>query len=373
MELLQRINAFVQLGDFLSQFSRTEITKKEGVPFNDLFFDGLQHQIKLAGQHNGWFTKENILYAIEGWTESLTEAQLTQWLTPYESAFAKASLRGSQPEEERSVKVETASTPKTIAVIMAGNIPLVGFHDFLSVLISGHRVIVKQSSNDKHLLPFLAKYLEYVAPAYKGMITFTEEKLEAYDAVIATGSDNTARYFDYYFGKKPNIIRKNRNSVAVLTGQETPEQLEALAEDIFRYYGLGCRNVSKLYVPEDYNFDAFFNAIYAWKDIINQAKYANNYDYNKAVYLMSLFEMLENGFLMLKEDASFGSPIATLFYEKYTSLASLYTTLEEHSDNIQCVVGEGLDINTIAFGHTQKPQLHDYADGVDTIAFLLKK
>ncbi len=359
MELQQRINAFVQLGQFLSQFSRTEIAQKEGILFNDLFFDGFQHQIKLAGQHNGWFTKENVLFAIEGWTELLTEKNLSAWLTPYEYAFAKA---------------ETATSPsKTIAIIMAGNIPLVGFHDFLSALITGHSVIIKQSSNDKHLLPFLAKYLEYVAPEYKGTITFTEEKLEAYDAVIATGSDNTARYFEYYFGKKPNIIRKNRNSVAVLTGNETAEQLEALAEDIFRYYGLGCRNVSKLYVPEEYNFDAFFNAIYAWKDIIHQAKYANNYDYNKAVYLMSLFEMLENGFLMLKEDSSFGSPIATMFYEKYNALESLYDTLQEHADAIQCIVGDGLDIPTVSFGETQKPKLHDYADGVDTIAFLLRK
>ncbi|WP_299765501.1 acyl-CoA reductase [uncultured Dokdonia sp.] len=370
MKLLERINAFVQLGDFLSQFSRTEISQKEGIAHNDLFFDGLQHQIKLAGEYNGWFTQENILYAIEGWAASLTEEHLTQWMAAYESAFAKSNLGDSQPEEGRSDK---AYTSKTIAVIMAGNIPLVGFHDFLSVLITGHNVIVKQSSNDKHLLPFLAKYLEYINPAFKGKITFTEDKLPAYDAVIATGSDNTARYFDYYFGKKPNIIRKNRNSVAVLTGNETSEQLEALAEDIFRYYGLGCRNVSKLYVPKDYNFDAFFNAIYAWKDIINQAKYANNYDYNKAVYLMSLFDLLENGFLMLKEDPSFGSPIATLFYERYDAIENLYTTLQEHTDAIQCIVGEGLDIETIKFGHTQKPQLYDYADGVDTIAFLLKK
>ena len=370
MKLLERINAFVQLGDFLSQFSRTKISQKEGVAHNDLFFDGLQHQIKLAGEYNGWFTQENILYAIEGWAASLTEKHLTQWMAAYESAFAKSNLGDSRSEGERSDK---AYTSKTIAVIMAGNIPLVGFHDFLSVLITGHNVIVKQSSNDKHLLPFLAKYLEYINPAFKGKITFTEDKLPAYDAVIATGSDNTARYFDYYFGKKPNIIRKNRNSVAVLTGNETSEQLEALAEDIFRYYGLGCRNVSKLYVPKDYNFDAFFNAIYAWKDIINQAKYANNYDYNKAVYLMSLFDLLENGFLMLKEDPSFGSPIATLFYERYDAIENLYTTLQEHTDAIQCIVGEGLDIETIKFGHTQKPQLYDYADGVDTIAFLLKK
>lgn len=355
MELLERINAFTQLGDFLSQFSRSGIAKKEGIPHNELFFDGFQHQIKLAGEHNGWFTKENILYAIEGWADLLTQEHLQNWLEQYESAFAKAY------------------TSKTIAVIMAGNIPLVGFHDFLCVLISGHHVIVKQSSNDKHLLPFLAKYLEYVAPDFKGRITFTEDKLPDYDAVIATGSDNTARYFDYYFGKKPHIIRKNRNSVAVLTGKESPEQLEALAEDVFRYYGLGCRNVSKLYVPQEYDFDAFFNAIYPWNEIINQAKYANNYDYNKAVYLMSLFDLLENGFLMLKEDASFGSPIATLFYEKYDSLENLQKTLEANSDHIQCVVSESLDSDTIQFGHTQKPQLHDYADGVDTIAFLLKR
>ncbi len=355
MELQQRINAFAHLGDFLSQFSRTGNTQKEGVPYNELFFDGFLHQIKLAGEYNGWFSKENILYAIEGWADLLTQEHLQNWLHGYESAFAKAY------------------TQQTIAVIMAGNIPLVGFHDFLCVLITGHNIIVKQSSNDKHLLPFLAKYLEYVTPEFKKRITFTEEKLLEHDAVIATGSDNTARYFEYYFGKKPNIIRKNRNSVAILTGEESSEQLEALAEDVFRYYGLGCRNVSKLYVPQEYNFDAFFNAIYPWNEIINQAKYANNYDYNKAVYLMSLFDLLENGFLMLKEDASFGSPIATLFYEKYDSLESLQETLEANADSIQCVVSESLDSITIKFGHTQKPQLHDYADGVDTIAFLLKR
>ena len=192
-----------------------------------------------------------------------------------------------------------------------------GFHDFLSVLISGHNVIVKQSSNDKHLLPYLAKYLEYVEPEFKGKIIFTEAKMENFDAVIATGSNNTARYFEYYFKGKPSIIRKNRNSVAVLTGNETEEDLKNLSEDIFRYYGLGCRNVSKLFVPKDYNFDTFFKAMYHWNPIIDKAKYANNYDYNKAVYLMSEFEMLENGFLMIKEDQSYASPIATVFYEYY--------------------------------------------------------
>lgn len=359
MDLQLRINAFTQLGTFLSQFTRAEIAKKEDIPHNELFFDGMLHQIKLAGEHNGWFTKENVLFALEGWADLLTEGRLTSWLGVY--------------------PVTKESNKKTIAVIMAGNIPLVGFHDFLSVLISGHAFVGKLSSNDNHLLPFLAKYLEYVVPAFKGTIHFTQAKLPEHDAVIATGSDNTARYFEYYFGKKPNIIRKNRNSVAVLTGNETPEELTALGEDIFRYYGLGCRNVSKLLVPSDYNFDAFFNAIYPWNEIVNQAKYANNYDYNKAVYLMSLFDLLENGFLVLKEDPSYGSPIATLFYERYTSVAALKEKLRTDADKIQCVVstefGESLldtQKQEIAFGHTQKPQLTDYADGVDTIAFLLK-
>ncbi len=354
MDVSQRINAFVQLGHFLSQYKSTGISKKEEIPYNDLFFDGFKNQIKLAQEHNGWFTQENILFSIAGWTALLTRDTLQKWIQVY-------------PE------INTASSPqKKIAVIMAGNIPLVGFHDFLSVLISGHSFIGKQSSNDRDLLPFLAKYLEYVEPSFKGRILFTDDQLPEHDAVIATGSDNTARYFEYYFGKKPHIIRKNRNSVAVLTGNETDQQLIGLAEDIFRYYGLGCRNVSKLYVPKDYNFDAFFNAIYSWKDIINQAKYANNYDYNKAVYLMSLFDLLENGFLMLKEDENFGSPIATLFYETYDSMNALQSQLDINTDKIQCIVSNGFRESEIAFGQTQRPSLEDYADGVDTIEFLLK-
>ena len=351
MNLQQRINAFVKLGAFISQFSSEEIEKKEDIQYNDLFFDGFKHQIKLAKEHNGWFTTNNIAFALNGWAESLTEINLNKWLDNY------------------SIDI---SQSKKVAIIMAGNIPLVGFHDFLSVLISGHSVLVKQSSNDKHLLPFLAKYLEYVEPGFKGQIEFTEEKLQNFDAVIATGSNNTARYFEYYFKQKPSIIRKNRNSVAVLNGNETSEELQGLSEDIFRYYGLGCRNVSKLFVPKGYNFDAFFNAMYPWNQIINENKYANNYDYNKAVYLMSEFDMLENGFLMIKEDESYASPIATIFYEYYNSNEALKEKLNTDKENIQCVVSNNLFDDEIVFGKTQKPQLWDYADNVDIIEFLLK-
>ncbi|MEQ3656200.1 MAG: acyl-CoA reductase [Dokdonia sp.] len=373
MDLQQRINAFVQLGRFLSQFTREDIVQKDDVAHNDLFFDGMLHQIKIAGENNGWFTKENVLFALEGWAQTLTQKGLELWLAPYEQDLALAQKNNT------TTTANTATSSKTVAVIMAGNIPLVGFHDFLSVLMSGHRFVGKLSSNDKHLLPFLAMYLEKVAPSFKGRITFTDDKLLHYDAVIATGSDNTARYFEYYFGDKPNIIRKNRNSVAVLTGDETETELEALTEDIFRYYGLGCRNVSKLFVPKGYNFDAFFNAVYAWRAIIHQNKYANNYDYNKAVYLMSLFELKENGFLMLKEETSYGSPIATLFYEYYDELTQLSQRLDKDQQYIQCVVTNEETATSlsrkpsfVAYGQTQKPALNDYADGVDTIAFLLR-
>ncbi|GAA4230692.1 acyl-CoA reductase [Postechiella marina] len=350
MNLQQRINAFVKLGEFLSQFSNEIIQKKDNIEHNDLFFDGFKHQLKLAEEHNGWFTKENIAFAISGWANSLTIKNLNKWLSPY--------------------KFEQI-TAKKVAIIMAGNIPLVGFHDFLSVLISGHHVIVKQSSNDKHLLPYLSKYLEYVAPEFKGKINFTEDKLKNFDAVIATGSDNTARYFEYYFKNKPSIIRNNRNSVAVLTGKETAEDLKNLSEDIFRYYGLGCRNVSKIFVPKGYKFDAFFESIYHWNTIVDKAKYANNYDYNKAVYLMSEFDMLENGFFMIKEDESFASPIATLFYEYYDSTKNLKEKLATKETQIQCIVSNGFTENEISFGATQNPQLWDYADDVDSIKFLL--
>lgn len=345
------ITAFVKLGQFLSQFSRKNIEKKEYVEYNDLFFDGFKHQLKLAEEYNSWFTKDNLLFTCENWAEALSEEHINRWIS-----------------EEKIGKNQS----KKVAIIMAGNIPLVGFHDFLSVLISGHSVLVKQSSNDKHLLPFLAKYLEYVNEEFKGKTTFTEEKLANFDAVIATGSNNTARYFDYYFKDKPNIIRKNRNSVAVLTGNETKEQLESLGEDVFRYFGLGCRSVSKLFVPKGYNFDQFFGGMYNQQEIINNAKYANNYDYNKAVYLMSEFDILENGFLMIKEDESYASPIASVFYECYDNSDDLKIKLWEDREKIQCVVANGFIENEVKFGQTQHPQLWDYADGVNTLEFLSK-
>ncbi|WP_271405316.1 acyl-CoA reductase [Tenacibaculum soleae] len=352
MDTIQnRISAFVELGKFLGQFTQKETAQKNEIKFNDLFFDGFKHQLKIAGENNTWFTKENLLFATESWSKALTKENIQQWI-------ANENLGENDS--------------KQVAVIMAGNIPLVGFHDFVSVLIAGHSVLVKQSSNDKHLLPFLAKYLEYVQPELKGKITFTEQKLTDFDAVIATGSNNTARYFEFYFKDKPSIIRKSRNSVAVLTGNETAQDFENLSNDVFHYFGLGCRSVSKLYVPKNYNFDPFFTGMYNKQEIINNAKYANNYDYNKAVYLMSEFDILENGFLMIKEDESYASPIASVFYEYYDNIEDLKLKLNQDKEKIQCIVANNIMEDEITFGETQNPQLWDYADGVNTLEFLSK-
>ena len=341
---------FIELGKFLSQFSEEENVKNPTVLHNDLFFEDFQDLIQLSQSHNGWYTPENVYFSIQSWATALTEENLDKWLSAYTLEI---------------------NEPKNVGLILAGNIPLVGFHDFLSVLISGNKVLIKTSSNDQFLLPFLAKYLIAIEPELTDKITFVEGKLENFDAVIATGSDNTARYFEYYFKNKPSIIRKNRNSVAVLNGKETKEQLEALGEDIFRYFGLGCRNVSKLFVPKGYSFTAFFEAIFKYQDIIHYEKYANNYDYNKAVFLMSNFKLLDNGFLTIKEDSSYASPISSVFYEFYDSIEELQIRLKSESEKIQCIVSNNLVENSIDFGQTQKPNLWDYADNVDSISFLL--
>jgi hypothetical protein len=351
ISIQNRITALVKLGDFLGQFSIEKIEKRDNIEHNELFFEGFLHQIKIAQESNSWFTKNNILFALNSISKSLTYNSLDLFV--------------------KSVSLNIISSKK-VAVIMAGNIPLVGFHDFLSVLISGHSVLVKQSSNDKHLLPFLAKYLEHIEENFKGKITFTEEKLTDFDAVIATGSDNTARYFEFYFKNKPNIIRKSRNSVAIITGKETEQDFIKLSDDVFQYFGLGCRSVSKLYVPKDYNFDMFFAGMYSKKDMIHNAKYANNYDYNKAVYLMSLYDLLENGFLMIKEDKSYSSPIATIFYEYYENEIDLKIKLHQDKEKIQCIVAKDFIENEVGFGQTQSPKLTDYADGVNTLEFLTK-
>jgi hypothetical protein len=349
MTLEHKKNSLIELGKFLAQFHLDKSTPDPAVLKNDLFYTAFLDLIELSQSHNGWYTPENVYFAINSWAIALTKDNLDRFVSPYNFEHV---------------------IPKTVGLVLAGNIPLVGFHDFICVLLSGHNVQIKTSSNDQMLLPFLANYLTSVEPALLNCIHFPEGKLTDFDAVIATGSNNTARYFEYYFKDKPSIIRKNRNSVAVLNGSETKENFEALGEDIFRYFGLGCRNVSKIFVPRNYVFDSFFEGIFNYQDVIHYEKYANNYDYNKAVFLMSNFKLLDNGFLTIKEDTSYSSPISSVFYEFYDDLETLKAKLATEHDQIQCIVSNDVIPNSIPFGKTQQPELWDYADNVDTMEFL---
>ncbi|MTG97671.1 MULTISPECIES: acyl-CoA reductase [Myroides] len=350
MNLDVKKNTFVKLGAFLSQFTTNEFIKNNDVCHNDEFFSAFEQLIYSSVNYNGWFTEEQVLTSIRSWADALTQENIDQWCSKYDF---------------------TLEPMKKVGLILAGNIPLVGFHDFLSVLMSGNIAVVKLSSNDQKLLPLLVKYIMAIEPNFADRIVFNEGKLEDFDAVIATGSNNTARYFDYYFSKVPNIIRKNRNSVAVLDGSESHEDMVALGKDVFTYYGLGCRNVSKLFVPTGFNFDGFYQGMFEYKDVIEYEKYSNNYDYNKAVFLMSDFKILDNGFLTVKEDKGYSSPISSVFFEYYDDLDTVQSRLREDSEKIQCVVSNGLVEGSIPFGKTQEPNLWDYADNVDTLEFLL--
>lgn len=354
MTLDNRIKAFISLGRFLKQFAAGG-KKDESNSLNALFYEDMEELIKTVHVHNQWFTEENVRNAFGALADSLEETALLDWISIY--------IKDLKAEKE----------PKRVAVIMAGNIPMVGFHDMLCVLLSGNKFVGKLSSDDKLLLPFVAKILKKIEPEFSDLIEFTEDQLKNIEAVIATGSNNSARYFEYYFGKYPNIIRKNRNSVAVLTGAETKKELAALGSDVFQYFGLGCRNVSKLFVPKDYVFDTFYESIFDFQNVVNNNKYANNYDYNKTVYLMSSNPtLLDNNFLLLKEDATYSSPIGVLFYEFYDDIKALSKKLESEAEQLQCIVSNSLEIkNAIPFGKAQCPTLNDYADGVDTMKFLI--
>jgi hypothetical protein len=341
MELVDRIKFFSELGE----------TLRNALEGNSIKYSSeLLTIIQTQHLKNPWFTPENVRMAVKSIADELTYDNLVKWTDSY-------------PELEKSVK------PFRVGVIMAGNIPLVGFHDFLSVLITGNSIVAKTSSKDADLIRFITNILTGLNPDFKDIIIFTEGTLSDFEAVIATGSDNSSRYFEYYFGKYPNIIRRNRSSIAIIEGDETEEELRSLGTDVFSYFGLGCRNVSKVFVPQDYDFSL---VIKCWDDfagLINHQKYASNYDFNKAVYLVNREKFTDTGFLLIKESQNISSPVSVLHFEKYKSQEKLKAELEKNKDKIQCIAGK----NYIPFGSAQSPALWDYADGIDTIEFLLKK
>ncbi len=332
MTLENRIGAFVKLGQRLSELGED---KKE------ILFEKVRME-------NPWFIPENVEIALQGIQKLLNKEKLTALTSQY------------------SFKEES----KKIGVAMAGNIPLVGFHDLMCVLLSGHQIYIKPSSQDSVLIHFIKDQIIEIDPRFAGKI-FIEERLNKVDAFIATGSDNTARYFEYYFRNKPHIIRKNRSSCAVILGEEPIDELKELGKDVFTYFGLGCRNVSKLFVPVGYEFNTMFKSWEGFSSIIHHNKYVNNYDYRKSIFLVNRNDFLDTGFLLVTENENLVSPISVLYFEYYSNQAELKGKIKKQQEKIQCIVSaKGWFKGSVPFGQAQFPEADDFADGVNTLAFL---
>ncbi len=344
------IPALLRTGDILRAFSQNK-TLGDGFDFTDRILERMQK----AEADNPWFTGRFIRKSLRVWGESLTRASIDRWLAPYPGI--------STIESGRKVKV---------AVIMPGNIPLAGMHDFICCLLAGHRVIARMSSDDAVLLPLIGDMLVESEPSLKTRMYFSTGQIHGFDAVIATGSDNTARYFNYYFNRLPHIIRKNRNSIAVLDNRESFSNLDELCNDIFDYFGMGCRSVSKLYVPVGYDFTNFTILFDAFDETGNHFRYRNNYDYQKSILLINRTPFIDHRNLILVRNPSLQSPLAVLHYEEYEDIGEVVSFMQENRDDLQCVVcNSDFFGDTVPFGKAQEPALWDYADGVDTLAFLL--
>jgi len=337
MTISQRITSLVSLGNELNDLTTAEIT--------DIF--------EKAESDNAWFTIDYIKKSII--------AIRDQYLTQEALDFLVSRY-----------KIDDNIVSKKVGLILAGNIPLVGFHDILCCFLTGHISLIKYSEKDKILIPFLLNQLANIHSETKAYFVKTE-KLTGYDAAIATGSNNTATHFRYYFSHVPHIIRQNRNSIAVLSGNETNEQMLALGEDIFSYFGLGCRNVSKVFVPVGYDLGKLFEVLEAYNDIIFHNKYKNNYDYNVALYLLNKENFLHNDMLILKQSDQIISRIGSLHYQYYDSLDNLTEWITNHTSEIQCIVSSMHipGVETVDFGQAQCPAIDTYADGADTMQFLL--
>jgi hypothetical protein len=351
LSLDARKKAFVKVGMDLER-----ILLAENVDSLSLAGKTLYNEIATGQQKNFWFTEETVKSAFHGIRNMLRSESLEAWLSEYD--------------------IPDHSNPKTIAVIMAGNIPFVGFHDMMCVLLTGNRFLGKLSSQDKELPVKFAELLFETEPAFREMVDFHDGIIKDFDAVIATGSNNSARYFDYYFGKYPHIIRKNRSSMAILSGNESKDELKLLADDIFMYYGMGCRNVSKVLLPVGYDCTKLLDAFSKWDFLINHHKFYNNYEYQKAVLLVNGIHHFDTGFSLLVKDERLSSPLSVLYYDEYKSMEQVNEYISLHRENLQCVVvpeNLNLDIGkTVKPGETQNPGPADYADGVDTIAFLMQ-
>lgn len=353
MELDRRIDGFIKLGRRVKEYLRTKVDPVSQ-EFHMAEFDQFEDAVRRATEENPWFTEENILHMLTSVAEMLDQKALARWLDPYRERM-RDRLSG-----------------QTVAVIMPGNIPMVGFHDFLCTLITGNRIIGRLSSEDSVLIPVLADVLIKGEPLFDSRIRFTREKLVDFDAVIATGSDASARQFEYYFSKVPRLIRGNRNSAAILTGDETREEMTGLGEDMFRYFGRGCRSVSHLYVPQGYDPEQLTRAFPAFSGLSNHHKYRNNYDYRKSLLMMNGSGFFDGSFYLLVPDERLNSPVSVIHYSCYSDRSNLMQHVEKMEEKIQVVVARtSLPFRSCPFGRAQHPALNDYSDGIDTLDFLL--
>jgi hypothetical protein len=348
MELNSKIESFVLLGRFLKEFLN-EKDRRKHLLYSDLSDAILQAEVK-----NPWFTNDFIEQTFRTWSFCLRKEELERWLEPY------------------TPKMKNLSPNRNVAVIMAGNIPLVGFHDFISILISGNRFIGRLSSDDTELLPALSRILIHINTQWANRITFTKVRITGFDAVIATGSNNSANYFNYYFSKVPHIIRKNRNGIAIITGDENEQELSGLTDDIFLFFGLGCRSVSKLYLPQGYKFETLLNAFRHYNGFSQHHKWMNNHDYYHSVFLLNQIHTIDNQFVILTENQAIASPPAVLYYEYYSDMDDILDLLSMKRDEIQVIVcKKEIPGYSCRPGDAQKPRLSDYPDGIDTMQFLL--
>jgi len=354
MKIKERISCFESLGIYLKEYVSLQSGNSINHSTDRIILKNLDSAVSQAEFENPWFTSENIMIALRNISISLERVKIEQFIHRY--AEERMNHQASQ----------------TIGVVMAGNIPVVGFHDFFCILMAGHRFLGKLSSEDSRLLPAIADMLIGINPEFSTLISFSKERITDFDAIIATGSNNTYRYFEYYFGKYPHILRKNRNGVAILTGMETKEELSGLADDIFIFFGKGCRSISKLYLPEGYNFQLLQEPFARYNHLFNHHKYRNNYDYYKTLYLIDKILFIDLGQVLLIESMNTVSPVSVLNFEYYNDLLKLKNILTDTEDQIQCIVCHDQKVSgSIKPGNAQCPNLWDYADGVDTMEFLL--
>lgn len=335
---------YKQILNTTSDFLKENLSQKENKLLNK------------ANLANPWFTIPNMVFAMETWLEALSNDNTDLWL------------------QKEALNLNPKNQTKKVGLILAGNIPLVGLHDILCVWLSGNIAMVKLSSQDNILMKAYLDYMTNALPILKELTLLSDGIIKEADAFIGTGSNNSARYFEYYFKNKPHIIRKNRNSVAVISNETSDKELEALGLDIFSYFGMGCRNVTLLFIPKEFDMNRMVGTWEQFYDSIHHHKYANNYTYHKAILLMNLHEHLDTGYLLLNNKLEVHSPVSMLNYVRYDSIDEIKSFLETNTESIQCIASNVIELNldSVALGNTQKTMLWDYADNVNTLQFLAK-